>query len=301
VTISKQDQRANQLINRIDEFPPLPTFVARIMQLNADPESSLEDISRVVEAEVALSVSLLKMVNSPLLGLAQKVSSISRAIAVLGRNELMTLILTSAMFQTYKGFNQKKGHINALGSHSFKCALTARYLGEKTGNQGSGLFLAGLVHDIGKNIIFLNVSDQELEDLYPEEVDPQAALAHEVEHLGISHDVLGSRLLASWTFPLFLQVSAEYHHQPEMAPQQHALYPLLIHAADNLVILLDSEIDDPQELAELYQRLFTRERLQLLALFIPRSGIIRSSCSFLHPDVSAKHFYPPDRPGHGWL
>ncbi len=161
--ITEKEQIANRLINRVKDFPPLPGFISKIMELNADPESSLMDIGRVVEAEVSLAASVIKLVNSPFYGLSHHVPSISHAISLLGRSELLNLVLANAMFQTCKGFKQKKHHIAALRLHCFKCAIAARYLAEKTGNKGGDFFLSGLMHDLGKIIIYLAFSEEELE------------------------------------------------------------------------------------------------------------------------------------------
>ena len=82
-----------KLIELVDNYPPLPAFLNRLLSLNADPESTLEEICRVVEAEVSLVASIIKLVNSPLYGFSNPVRSIPRAITVLGRNELMNLLI----------------------------------------------------------------------------------------------------------------------------------------------------------------------------------------------------------------
>lgn len=270
------NQVTNRLITGVEEYPPLPTFVNRIMLLNADPDSTLEEISRVIEAEVSLVASMMKLVNSPLFGLAQPVLSISRAISVLGRNELMNLVLASAMFQSYKGVRYKKRYIYGLGFHCFKCAMVARYLGRQVNHTHGDLFLAGLLHDIGKNIIYRNLSEDVLAELYNRDRATYDDTYAEMEHLGIDHTTLGGRLLAAWGFPLPLQIAVRYHHRPDMA-QEYSNYSLIVHAADNLVHIMDARQDDEQETMELFQKVFTeqiRYSLKNIGLVISEENLV---------------------------
>ncbi len=272
VPIIKQQQKANQLINRIKDFPPLPAFINKILQLNADPDSSLKEICRVIEAEVALVTLILKLTNSSFFGLRHQVSSISHALAILGRNELINLVLASAMLQSFNGFKRRRYHIAALRLHCFQCGLIARYLTRKAGSQGGDLFIAGLVHDIGKAIIYLDFSEQMLEEM---DLDHQAMydnIVNEEEELGIDHATLGSRLLASWGFPETLQVAAKYHHQPSKA-REHATYPLIIHAADTLLHTLNFRQKGGKKPADFCQNLLTAPINQLLC----DAGIIITS------------------------
>ncbi len=262
--ITDKEQLANRLLSRVKDFPPLPGFIGKIIELNADPESSLKDIGRVVEAEVSLAASVIKLVNSPFYGLSPHVHSISHAVSLLGRNELLNLVLANSMFQTCKGFKQKKHDIAALRLHCFKCAIAARYLAEKMGHKGGAFFLAGLMHDLGKIIIYLAFSKETLAQVYRDSPLTHDDIGDEEEHLGIGHASLGATLLASWRFPAPLQVAVKYHHQPDRA-LEHAIYPLVIHTADILVRILDARQGVGQDSLELCQRLFAKTINQLLA------------------------------------
>ena len=244
-----------KLIELVDNYPPLPAFINRLLALNADPESSLEDICRVVEAEVSLVASIIKLVNSPLYGLSHPVLSIPRAITVLGRNELMNLVLATAMFTSFKGFKQKKKYMSAFGYHSFKCAIIASYLGKQMKQDSGDLFLAGLLHDIGKNVIFRNIPEDRLETVYPDLPSLGKDIVMEREHFGVDHTTLGERLLKVWHFPEALSATIKHHHNPlDTAP--NFPFPLLVATANNLVHLLDCEEEKTTDLMPLFQELF---------------------------------------------
>ena len=244
-----------KLIELVDNYPPLPAFINRLLALNADPESSLEDICRVVEAEVSLVASIIKLVNSPLYGLSHSVLSIPRAITVLGRNELMNLVLATAMFTSFKGFKQKKKYMGTFGYHSFKCAIIARYLGRQVNQDSGDLFLAGLLHDIGKNVIFRNLPEDTLKTVYPQLPSFGKDITMETEHFGIDHTILGERLLKAWHFPEALSVTIRHHHNP-LGTAFYFPFPLLVATANNLVHILDCEEEETRDPMPLYQELF---------------------------------------------
>ena len=254
---------ANQLINRVKDFPPLPNFVGRIMQVNADPDSSIEDLSRIVEAEISLTASIIKLANSPFFGLTREVSSIPHALAILGRDELQNMVIASSMFKTFKNLKHKKDVAN-IWLHSFRCAIAARIVGEKIKHIGSDFFVAGLIHDIGKLLICFSFSENALKKVYRDIFQVERDdLRDEKEMLGIGHDSIGMQLVRSWMFPESLQMAVGYHHKPWKA-KEHTVFPLVILVADSLVRIIEIEEED-QEPVSFRQLLIDSQCRQALA------------------------------------
>jgi putative nucleotidyltransferase with HDIG domain len=226
---------AIQLIAQVNDFPPLPAVVNKILQVTADPTSSLDELARIVEAEVGLASAVIKLANSPFFGLSREVSSISHALAVLGMEEVRNMVLAKAMFTTFASYRKKGDRINTLWSHSFYTALAAQVIADKMGCDDTGLFVAGLIHDIGKMVIFLAFSGDSLLKVYGdrEMLDDSKK---EIALLGLNHEDLGRLLVKSWFFPESLQMAVGYHHNPEAAPA-HQLYPLVVRLADTLALL----------------------------------------------------------------
>ncbi len=253
---------ANQLIGRIKDFPPLPAFVSKIMQVNADPESTIDDLRHIVEAEISLTASIIKLANSPFFGLTREVSSISHALAILGRDELQNMVIASSMFMTFKNFKNKKG-VSKVWLHSFKCAVAAKIVGEKINHVNGELFVAGLLHDIGKLVVYLAFSDEALKKIYRDIFEVERDdLRDEEDVLGVGHDFLGMNLLRSWMFPEILQVAVGYHHKPWKAPE-HMVFALVVKVADTLVRIMEIE-EDGQQPIDLRQSLIDEQLTWLL-------------------------------------
>jgi putative nucleotidyltransferase with HDIG domain len=231
----------NQLIQQVNDFPPLPAIVSQILQITADPDSSIDDLKVFVEVEVALSASILKLANSPFFGLSREVSSIPPALAVLGLEEVKNLVLAKAMFNTFKGFRQKGDRVNGLWKHSFYCGLAATVIAKRLGYHSSDFFVAGLIHDIGKMVIYLALNKDNLGKLY-DEVTFLDEMTVEQERLGVDHQHLGAELVRSWLFPESLQCGVGFHHTPGDATVNKEI-PLILSLADMLVHLLDAKRD----------------------------------------------------------
>ncbi len=234
---SSKKKIAIQLIAQVNEFPPLPAVVNKILQVTSDPQSSLDMLARIVEAEVGLSTAVIKLANSPFFGLSREVSSISHALAVLGMEEVRNMVLAKAMFDTFTSCRRNGERISLLWRHSFFSALAAKTIGERMGRDDSGLFVAGLIHDIGKMVIFFALSNESLTKIYGgnEKLDDSKK---EIALLGLNHEDLGRLLVKSWLFPDALQMAVGYHHSPQSAPA-HQLYPLVACLADTLALLND--------------------------------------------------------------
>lgn len=232
---SDKKKIAIQLIAQVNEFPPLPAVVNKILKVTADPESSLGQLARIVEADVGLSSAVVKLANSPFFGLSREVSSISHALAVLGMEEVRNMVLAKAMFDTFTSYRKKGERISQLWKHSFFCALAAKAIGEKMGREDSGLFVAGLIHDIGKIVIFFALSPESLAKIYGT-ADKLDDSKKEIAFLGLNHEDLGRLLVKSWLFPDALQMAVGYHHSPESA-SSHQVYPLVARLSDTLALL----------------------------------------------------------------
>lgn len=231
----------NQLIQQVGDFPPLPAIVSQILKVTSDPESSIDDLKVLVEAEVALSASVIRLANSPFFGLSRQVSSIPHALTVLGLEEVKNLVLAKAMFNTFKVFGPKGDRVNALWKHSFHCGLASAVLAKRWGYSSSDFFVAGLVHDIGKMVIYLALNKENLDNLYGD-VSLLDEMNVEQKRLGVDHQYLGSELVRSWLFPELLQRGVGFHHSPADATSNSEV-PLLISLADMLVHLLDTGRD----------------------------------------------------------
>ncbi len=92
------------------------------------PSSSAKDIAEVVSTDVALSTKLLKLVNSPLFGLTQKVDSIERAVSYVGEEELSNLALGITAIRYFKDIPPELIDMQTFWRHSLSCGIFAKLI-----------------------------------------------------------------------------------------------------------------------------------------------------------------------------
>lgn len=255
----------NSILQQIDSFPALPATVNRVMAITANPESTANELMRAILPDQALSMAILKLANSAFFGRPREVCSIEEAIVVLGFQEIRTIILTQAIFNSFQKFrNINKQEIDALWGHSLTCGLAAKIIATHTnGYSPSQLFIAGLIHDMGKIAMLMalphsycprkqDFSERLLHSLFPDEE----------EKFGISHDEVGMRLVNRWLFPEPLCVAIGYHHRSDTAPGDVA-FSLIVQMADMLSHSIHSqEVIDGQNFLRLIND-FSPQSIQL--------------------------------------
>ena len=212
----------------------LPELVIRLNRLIDDPGHTAADLGQVIELDPALSARLLKIVNSPLYGMSKRIDSISRAIAVIGENDLRDLALATTVAPVFSGIRTGLVDVDTFWRHSVYCAVVARQLAElqRLANR-ERYFLAGLLHDVGSLLIYDKLPEMARETLLRSRHHSIALYQAEHEVLGFDHAAVGAALLAHWQLPDSLVSAVGYHHAPEDAVvyQEAAL---VVHVANCL-------------------------------------------------------------------
>ena len=219
----------SHIISRIDSFPTLPVVVSQVMDITSDPNSAPKDLFDVISRDQSLTTTILKVANSPFFGVIKRVASLNQAIPLLGFSEIRNLVLGKAVFNSFKGLkSDTRLDLESFWRHAFACGLAAKIL---TGGKGNEVFVAGLIHDIGKLVICIAFPD--LFSKIMERSEHRTVMTHliEVELLGMSHDEIGMLLLKKWMFPNVLLNAVGYHHRPLKKPE---LYPIAVHLGDCL-------------------------------------------------------------------
>ncbi len=228
----------SRILRQVDSLPPLPATVSKVLAVTADPESSQDDLVNAILPDQAMCVTILKFANSAFFGIPRDVATMSKAVNVLGFNEVHNIVLGKAVFNSFQKIGRKnKKTINAFWNHSFTCGLTAKILAKNLKCNQSELFIAGLIHDIGKLILLVTVPDDYLPILELAETDPIQCRQEELDNFGIDHCQVGFKILNRWLFPIRLLTSVACHHQPEQC-EDHTLYAIIVEISDALSHLL---------------------------------------------------------------
>ncbi len=224
-----------RIIGRIDDLPTLPRTVMKITELVNNPKSSAKELAGVITDDQVLTARLLRLVNSSFYGFPHKVSTVTNAIVLLGFDAIRNLLLTTSVFDVFSKKNPEASALQErMWDHSLGCAVGAKVIGGFLRNDKlEELFVAGLLHDIGKTVEML---------YFPDEYEKIAAMVEKTnilmvtaeEHvLGYNHTLIGKLLAGRWNLPAKLIAAIANHHRPEIAGQ-HKIEASVVHLADIL-------------------------------------------------------------------
>lgn len=211
--------KREDIISEINELPPISSVVTKLLELLNNPNSSTEDIIKTVTLDTALTTKLLKLCNSPFYGFSKEVTSVNRAVILLGRNTLINLVVSVCSSDQFdhsqNGYRLQQGD---LWKHSVVSAFASQLVAQKIGYKDNNLlFTSCLLQDIGKLILdnFIENKISMIVKKIKENNRPFYEIEKEV--LGYHHGEVGAIVLKNWNFPDVIIDAVEYHHEPGKA------------------------------------------------------------------------------------
>jgi len=236
---------AESLLKNISGLVSLPEVALRVNAMVDDPESGGDEIAKVIETDPALSARVLGIANSAMYGYSMEISTVGRAVTVLGTRQIRDLVLTTAAARTFKKIPTDLISIDDFWHHSIYCGLLAKQIASMTKTpHAETMFMAGLLHDIGHLIMFNQIPEQ-IHEILMATLQPGEEELYQVERrvLGFDHSEVGGALAKMWTLPPVLQEVIELHHEPQKAekfPQE----VFLIHIANRVASLPYTEYNE---------------------------------------------------------
>jgi putative nucleotidyltransferase with HDIG domain len=225
----------------IESTPLLSPSASRLLQVNSDPECSLEDVIAIVRFDAALTARVLRVVNSAAFGLVHPVESVERAVSYLGGWMVVTIAIGDCADRVFqKPLEGYEGERGSLWRHDLFSAFSAREITRfaRLPIPAETAFTAGLLHDIGKAVIsdFLKGSSgRVLQDISEKKAADYPAAERQL--VGVDHAEVGYELARVWGFSDVLQKSIRYHHRPHEA--EEAIRPLVyaVHLGDLVAMM----------------------------------------------------------------
>lgn len=215
------------------QLASFPDVYFRIKEVLDTPTSSAEDVARIVSNDMELTAKLLKLVNSPFYGLLDKVEDVSHAIALVGVGEVSNLALGISAMNVFKDIPAELMDVKTFWKHSVSCGVFAKLIASKIeGLKADKFFTAGLMHDVGRLIIFKKLPYASVQTLLYARENMLPVVDAERDILQFDHTEVANMLLTEWKFPSGLIDAVTWHHAPSSA--QDPLAASIIQLADNL-------------------------------------------------------------------
>ena len=229
------DQIVASALKQISHIATLPEVTVKIIHLVEDPNSTAQDLNKVITNDPALGARILKVVNSAFYGLPGQIGSTNRAIVLLGLNAVKNIAIAASLAKLFRG-GQISSSFNAreLWQHCIAVASATRLISSKTGiGLPDEAFLAGLIHDIGIMVEIQAVRPGFVKALTKATQEQGVTLREaEREALGASHEEFGRGLCLQWKFPSSFSYVTGFHHRPMEVSDQHKHLVYMVHLAD---------------------------------------------------------------------
>ena len=263
-------------------LPPLPQVTRQLLLVIADENASAQDVSKVLSSDQALAGKVLKLVNSSFYGVQQEVTTISRAVVLLGFSGVRNLALG---FGSISALQKLGGDIDMQGfwDHALANGAASQVLAPfvKRRTDPEEAFLAGLMHDIGAYVLAAAVPDiyePILADASRDRLDAER------EMCGMTHAQVGQGLLKFWELPEDFGLAARYHHDVERACDGTQPLTNLVAVADVLACIHGGSFETAASEADIEQLLaaagLTMEHIQ--SALVGMEAKIADMANFLH-------------------
>ena len=233
-----QSEHAAELrgrIFRIERLTTMPQVVWQLMDALADETAGGEKMAAVIRGDVALSAKVLSLANSAYYGQSREVTTIERAVVVIGLRELELLALGAGLAETFDLRHVPKEFDGAgLWVHCLAVGWAARSLAEASGAADPAeAMIAGLLHDLGKLVLATYLSDEFTKVM---EMTAAGTPYHRAEQeIGVDHGQVGFILARKWSLPDVLAAVLRDHHRFREAEEAHRRAVALVALADTLV------------------------------------------------------------------
>lgn len=199
----QQHHEITYLIEETRDLVSPPQVHFALLEVLNDPISTTDDMAEVIAMDPALTARLLRIVNSPYYGLVRRIDTISRAVTVIGSNELFNLAVAVAATAVFSRLPGSLVNMDCFWRHSVFAAMVSRELAKRANVlHPERLFVGGLLHDVGSLLLYNERPDTMSDLLLVAQGDEEVMFHAELHRLGFSTPKSGK---ASSAFGSFLK------------------------------------------------------------------------------------------------
>lgn len=212
------EERLIQVQLNITRMPSLSTTVAKVLDICNNPASSPNDLNRVISLDPVLTGQVLKLINSAYYSLSNRVTSLTRAIIILGVNTVKNLVLATSVLSSFKS-SQIYGNfsIDAYWAHCLCVGTVSKAIARLSrvpSMEQEEYFVAGLLHDLGKLPMISCFGDLHRQAVELADVETMPLAQAERKLFGFDHCQVGRLIAAKWRLNQTMRHAITHHHSP---------------------------------------------------------------------------------------
>lgn len=207
-------------VMRSTRLPSLPPVAMSIVELVQRPDVNIDEITRVISSDPALTTKILRTANSSLYARRKNATRVRDAVMVLGFRNVKTLALGFTLVSGIRGKRGDSFDSNGFWQRSLLAASGAQAIAREARlREAEDAFLGGLIHGIGVLALLQAVGEEYLAMVQAAAGSFRRLLALEAEQYGLDHTVVGGELLSSWRLPDALAAAVRFQRTADLAPE----------------------------------------------------------------------------------
>jgi len=202
-------------------LPSPPLICIKILDLVRRDDFTFQELAQIIGADSSLTAKLLKVANTPHYNRCGQVSSVEKAVAILGVNLVKIIALSFVIYSEFQTEGSDSFDIDLFWRKSLTSAVAAEQIALSATGSCNDHFLIALLQDIGI-LIMHNWRPDAYQQICKGALDGHTSLHQlEIDHFGFDHQMLGAELFKSWNFPEELYQPIRYHHSSDTGPDQY--------------------------------------------------------------------------------
>jgi len=243
-------RKPEDLVKGVVKLISLPEIYIRESQILEDQNHNAKQLGDIISHDPALTARILRIVNSAYYSLAAKIELVSRAVSVIGEDDLRNLVLATSAVDTFKRIPNQLVDIDLFWRHSVHTGIVSRLLSKHCNIlHGERLFVAGMLHDIGKLILYFKEPELSQQVLIAAAESDGQLYRSEQEIIGFTHGDVGAALIDAWQLSDTLKEVAAYHHAPLKA-KNYRMETAIVHIANCVVNAISPDIEMDEHLLD---------------------------------------------------
>lgn len=216
-----QDAQRKQIEKFIRRIPSLSTTVGKVLEICSKVDASPNELNKVIALDPVLTGQVLKLINSAYYSLVNKVTSLTRAITMLGLNTVKNMALSTAIIRTVAGAKKSKVlPTKKFWAHSISVGVSAKLLAQVKDiplMEREEFFISGLLHDLGK----IPFDDDYIHVLSMAKREQISLIEAERQLMGIDHQEVGLMIAEKWKLNKAISSCIGNHHDVDQLDEEY--------------------------------------------------------------------------------
>ena len=221
-------------IQKIELLPSIPVVLQKIIATSSDPNTSAQDLQKIILKDQSITGAILKLANSAYYGYTRGIDDIGSAVVVIGFNTAVSVAISVSVFKTLsQKINDDEFNRKEFWKHTISAGEAARILAKEINYEFAGrAHIIGLLHDIGKVVLSFLFTTDFGDAVFEARTVNKELFVCEKQVFGFDHQDAGSWLGERWKLPESILAGIKYHHAIDDCPEQMQTEALIGHVAN---------------------------------------------------------------------